>query len=129
MTTPTTKQEVLALRRAFEQGVDTLYFHRGIPNTADAELARGEARSRAASYYPLPKITRPRVVSDPEPGYDQKWRVKDGVLEFNGHTGWREAHGCSASGSYGTCLFPTPARIMLWADLLANPTETVDDEG
>lgn len=82
----------------------------------------------AARRYPLPKVTRPRVVKDTD---GTRWRISEGRLQFmRGGGDWLCMLGESRSGSdrYGMGLVPTPERIRLWADLLANPNEEVEQD-
>lgn len=73
---------------------------------------------RAAAYrYPLPTITRPRVVKDPHSA-DIVWRCDGGVLQYR-----QGNHEWSMGPGY---WYAFPERVRLWADLLANPTEEVD---
>lgn len=75
--------------------------------------------------YPLPKkkVERPRVVRDPhDPDVPRPslWRYVAGEFEFDtgvGEPRWQRR--------YGTPI--TPERVKLWADLLSNPTELVED--
>lgn len=98
-------------------------------NTREAGLA-----SYLNLYHPMPKATRPRMVPDPEEGYSQGWRVADGVLQRHPHldgasvdsTAWR-GYPTKNHTELSGVLFPTPARIKLWADLWANPTELVEE--
>ena len=73
----------------------------------------------ARQSFPLPKVTRPRVVQDPLYHW-KKWRVIDGELQRNG----------SEDDSDEWVSTPlsdmTAARVRVLADLLANPTEEVD---
>lgn len=74
----------------------------------------------AAEEYPLPKITRPRVVTDSQ---GTEFRVRDGdLLE-----GRRQDRPDNPGWGQFSAWDITPERIRLWADLLANPTEEVDD--
>jgi hypothetical protein len=83
----------------------------------------------AAQRYPMPTVTRPRVVIDPEIGGEGsvEWRAVDGIIEVRGGVRpWRSypRHGTNESQDYR----PTAKRCTLWADLLANPTEQVPAE-
>lgn len=94
----------------------------------------------AACKYPLPLVTRPRVVRDtvtyPDGSTSEyEWCVlSDGQLVRRlVHRGggpplawapaaeWRNLSDLHA-------FAPTPKRIAMWADLLAHPTETVEDD-
>lgn len=70
----------------------------------------------AAQTYPMPKITRPRVVVDE---FGVEWTVVDGEVVPNVYG----AGGGSSAADYNT----TTKRILLWADLLNNPTEEVEE--
>ena len=111
----TERDLLLAKREGFMRGAKAAWGnpHAGKWNGLSAECDRA---------YPLPKITRPRVVKDEREGY---WYACDGSLRwsvFGDATGGIEAH-----GSFRTELvLPTPTRVAMWADLLANPTEEVD---
>lgn len=78
----------------------------------------------ARDLYPLPTITLPREVTVPAHRYngvewgEATFRVVDGVLQAKGGDDW-----------YDNNWEATPERIRVWADLFANPTETVEDEG
>jgi hypothetical protein len=113
--TYTEREKVLAERAAFEDGL--------IRGTAREFAGRGDwmtALKRAvAEAFPLPKVTRTRVVQDPREPYD--WSVREGALHFRwdqaGFDDWKRA-----SGLYENLLLtPLPERVKLWADLLARP--------
>jgi hypothetical protein len=72
----------------------------------------------ADSTFPLPKIIRPRIVKDPN--IIGEWRCVDGELQVR--------YGPMQPWSAVDYAGVTTARVRLWADLLANPTETVDDD-
>lgn len=93
-------------------------------------LKVGEISVAAVKEYPLPQIRRPRVVADPEEGFSQQWRVVDGTIEFkSGPDYWRWEKATFATGLPGGCMTPTNARIRMWAKLLEEPFELVDDDG
>ena len=73
--------------------------------------------------YPLPRVTRPRVIQRHPFGTLFDWRLVGGVLE------WRSPGG----GSWGTYTIDSDEEWKrigpIYADLLANPTEEVDDDG
>lgn len=113
--TPMTKREVLIARAAFVNGVR---FVRGTPWDVTEAVRDLEASAR----YPLPKATRPRVVRDG----DHFWRVTGGNLQWRlGQHEWRFVDEYDEIQKYQV-LWPTPKRVALWADLLANPTEECD---
>lgn len=100
------------------------------------------AARKAAALYPLPKAKRLRAVSDMAEGVSYEWRYITGVLQFRyvnsvgTATEWRTMLGRSGDRGpdnekpeyYGTAFKPTAARVALWADLIANPTEEVEAE-
>jgi hypothetical protein len=126
--TVTEREAVLRERAAFAEGASWQRYRGPSADVlASARLSLTEAE--AAHTYPLPRVTRPRVVRDPHDDYGQEWRVVNGRLEFRPPYGqWGEAHKRTDAIYDGSCLFPTLERIRMWADLLANPTETVEDE-
>ncbi len=69
----------------------------------------------AEKAYPLPKVERQRRVRDPEE-LRATW--------YNDPTG-----GITLSGGPTREYWPTAARVAVWADLLARPTELVEDDG
>lgn len=116
----------LAKREAWVSG-------RGMGITdAYANARRDEWKEEAARRYPCPRVTRPRVVRDPQMTHygpasghvgDLYWSVRDGRLIPVDHGGkyvevWE----------HDTDTYPTTNRVRLWADLLANPLETVEDD-
>src|SRR5438034_1161877 len=95
-------------------------------------MIRGSAREfvktvdvrRAADVaFPLPSVRRPRVVADPHIT-NVDWSIRDGLLRFRfkliATVGW----GTSENWGRGV----TEARINMWNDLRANPTELVSDD-
>jgi hypothetical protein len=76
-------------------------------------FCRHEAEMRAAEAFPLPKVTRPRVVTRGQ----SQFRVENGVVmaRLSNAEGWRES------------AFHTAEWVRTLADLLANPTEEVPD--
>lgn len=76
----------------------------------------------AAWRYPLPKVTRPRVLGMPvSNGNRLEFRLvgdefQERLKTPDGQSDWQHTGGTT----------PTPERVRLWADLLANPTETVE---
>lgn len=119
--TITERAAVLREREAFARGAQWAW----VNNYAQCAGAKfnhdGYVDGRAADHYPLPTITRPRVVKDPHKA-NTSWRCKDGLLWYS----WTNKEN---QGWYtGTVLWnPTPERVKLWADLLANPTEEVTE--
>lgn len=107
--TVTERQAVERERAAWVEG-----FLCGADN--HSATVRSIALGAAVRHYPLPKITRPRVVADE---FGVQWKVVDGevVLHANGDDGGIDVN------DYNT----TTKRILLWADLLNNPTEEVEE--
>ncbi len=75
----------------------------------------------AAEVYPLPKVTRPRVVRDPE-FCEFKWSMGGHGLMLQQFDRKPEHYPRPGEG-----LDATRSRVVVWADLLANPTEEVDE--
>lgn len=123
----TEREMVLAKRAAYVLGAGYEYGYAIAGRLPTRELASAERELRrerlAADRYPLPSVTRPRVVRDT---YSCEWRAVDGALEWRtvGHISWTPPE---PSGRVdGMYLYPD--RVQLLADLLANPTETVEGE-
>lgn len=86
-------------------------------------------QNAAKRRYPLPKVTRPRVVVD---GDRDEWRIKDGALQFRYESrakvygaedeGWQEPTPSAFNSANWVRVQPA------LADLLANPLETVEAE-
>jgi hypothetical protein len=113
------KDAVLREREAFLEGV--AYERAAFP------IWSARPKEQASQRYPLPKVTRPRVATDPYES-DYVWSVRAGDLHFlwlkTDPSNWKRA-----SGLYENLLLtPLPSRVTLWADLLANPTEEVEAE-
>lgn len=107
-----------AERRAFVHGLDV---RATLPERWDGNAAE------AARRYPLPTVTRPRVVQDAQ---GVLWRVQLGkgdtvLVEYTerGIPDWRDFNSLRA-GAPGI----SRERVALWADLLARPTEEVEAE-
>ena len=108
----TERDLVLAKREAFCAGRGAAFVHYDI-GAPQGKAWPGSAHL-AAERYPLPKVTRPRVVTR-EDGC--QLRISGGQLQYKWLDGdWRE---------YGSINW-TPAQRAAMADLLANPTEEVD---
>ena len=108
----TAREYVMAQREAFKAGVD---------EGRDSRLVfLVDARSKLL--YPLPRVSRPRVVRDAD---GTEWRVF-GDLQFRHFGEWRH-HSRYPSGAFSRYYLPIDAEhAPLWADLFANPTETVE---
>ena len=120
--TYTEKDLVLAKREAYMLGR-----HESL-TVGHMTLAERAAYARdAASRYPLPKVTRARLVEDPHD--DGGWYVEDGEVLWtatgNARCGVRIEH--TKDFQRKTLRAITPARVAVWSDLLANPTEEVEE--
>jgi hypothetical protein len=114
-----TEKEMVRLNsQAFEYGAafnEALHNGSGACNIRiDHSVHHGEAGRR----YPLPKVERPRVVTDKQ-GVD--WRVIGDVAQarFDADHPWESR----------PIISMTKDRALLIADLFARPSELVDDEG
>lgn len=124
----TERELVLAKRHAF---VDGSYWGYKASQEAAAKSvgvlgawSRADADMASESAYPFPKVTRPRVVQDPHDS-TITYRAVDDLLEYNdGLRGFIDIG--STSETWSNDNYPTKARVVLWADLLANPTEEVE---
>jgi hypothetical protein len=107
----TEREAVARERAAFVEGV--------IYCTAQSDTLNYEPYAQRERLYPLPKVSRPRVVRDPH-GAAHFWTVRDGRIRPSVH--W-------SANDLQTIEAITPERVALWADLLANPNEIVEDDG
>jgi hypothetical protein len=121
----TERDLVLAKREGFRVGYRAHYHWFGeyrekthpTPSNAWNRCAQDEAMKAA---YPLPTVTRPRVVPDP---------MYEGVFWLLDQNGLRVKSTHSMSEHYprpGEGLDAIKSRLAVWADLLANPTEECD---
>lgn len=116
-TTYTEKDVVLREREAFVAGYACAHG----AWLVDVRPAKSEAESR----YPLPKVTRARVVRDPHDSTIE-YRLTDGGYQYREKCGkWTNMDAIGETWSKDNC--PTPERATLWADLIANPTEEVEE--
>ena len=107
----TERDLILAKREAYAVGA--MVFR---PEITDENRVGIEACAKTR--YPLPKVERPRVVRDPH-YHVCYWRAVGRSIQWkDDHDGWNSK----------PTFDPTPERVALWADLLANHTELVDDE-
>lgn len=120
------KRDVLIAREAVRRTV--AHFWVTIRDSLDGTRWNG-SDVLAAEMYPLPRVTRPRVVADQcGPRGPQEFRFVDGVFQIRAPG---EAWQCL---NFGTVLVDsqihgvgvTPERVALWADLIAHPTEEVE---
>jgi len=89
------------------------------------DYARTEDAAR--KNYSHPKVERPRVVRD---SHGDEWRICGGVLELRDGPAWRKQleDGWKNANDAVAEILITLERVRLWSDLLARPTELVDDE-
>lgn len=119
----TERDLVAAKRNAFLSG--------RVDRGETGQLSGVEAERRAREMYPLPKVTRPRVLDDPHVA-GAKWKLYPNLAPMLGEFG--VAHPDIYDGDFYTPSkelnlgVPTTARVKLWADLIANPTEEVEAE-
>lgn len=120
-----------ALRReqvAFEAGAcwQRLELGAGDRTGMAAQVAMETARER----YPLPKVERPRVVRDPHIegiGDRYEWIVLKGENTPRFRLVGTHGRWYLPDGHEGGAFTPTRERVAMWADLLANPVELVED--
>jgi hypothetical protein len=108
---PMSKREVLIARDGYRKACAIL----GMLREADAA---------AALVYPLPKVTRPRVVTHigPKPTYVFRYRVIEGRLEW----ATEHAEDWTTYGAIQTDV-QNAAFLARIAGLFSSPTEEVDD--
>jgi len=118
--TPYSRRDLLVARDAAFGAVEWVF--REMRCVGDRRIEHVDGRSYAETTYPLPRVTRPRVVRDDgwpivdwqSDGLNLYWRYDGGL--------WvRYPQGVIERGPW-----PTKERVALWADLIANPTETVE---
>lgn len=107
------KDAILREREAFKQGVITWQ------RTTEMDPSWPGITAAANRAYPLPKVTRPRVVTD---RYGVSWKIDDGELRNLCDGEWTG----SVRTLDGGILAPTLDRVKLWADLLERPDEEVE---
>lgn len=118
---------VMAKREGFVTGQELACWRD--PATEEAALRNAEVTAKRR--YPL-QVERPRVVKDPhnhEPhwGKPREWMCKDGQL-YSRTIGTMPGSHLAFPWTNTAQIPPTRARVELWADLLARPTELVDAE-
>lgn len=97
------------------------------------DLAGDEAvlATAARLAFPMPQQERPRVVQDldyePQWGKPREWRCVNGWLQSRS-LGHRGSTGQEFAWSHESLAPITKARVLMLADLLANPTEECDAE-
>lgn len=118
----TEREMVERERRAVARTAEEMFRIFGLSVDRPTTTPRGWEGSLtlANRLYPLPKVTRPRVVRDTR-GSGLEWRSVDGRLQYRDRDaggGWRPESEIAIS--------PDPDRVAMWSSLLASPTETVD---
>lgn len=111
------RELVMAQREAFIRGAR---YERDNDETTCAATRIPDA---ANMHFPLPRVSRPRVVRDETGMFQCNWRVVAGALECDTGTGWQRT---DRDDSHDTRMFVHAERVRLLADLLAHPTEDVE---
>ena len=124
-----TRVEALIARDAVGRAIEWVFQEARI----NGGIEHVDARSYVDRHLPLPTITRARVVDDPEDLGEHKWRCVNGSLWYR-HRDASDDLLWVPFGQYGgidrtSVEWPTLYRIRMWADLLANPNETIEDVG
>lgn len=105
-------------RRAFARGRCAALHEMDLGDARDAVCDR--CFLRAKEVYPLAPLKQPRVLTT-FPGNEQ-WKLFNGVYWWRyGKNQWQAAVAANPS------ITLTEQRVKVWADLLANPTEEVED--
>ncbi len=111
---------VLRERKAFRAGFTAAFAKAAqFMDQGDANYAAYEEVAR----YPLPMVERPRVEKDPHESFE--WTIVGRSLHVRRIA--NSTHVDLNAGVFG--FHPTPERVALWADLLANPMVSLPDDG
>jgi hypothetical protein len=115
-----TRREVEIARYAFGDGARW------------AGYGRGETPALLAAMrnkYPLPLVMRPRVVQDPHEGVAGMLWMYDGrrIVHRRPWVGGPLAGSLKHTEWSESPVTPTPERVRLWADLIARPTEQIEE--
>lgn len=128
--TYTEKEVVLRERKAFYSGYVALNWC-----SCEASEVCGTCQAETNRRYPLPKVTRPRVVIDAGGAGVREWRYVEGQIQtrVRGTTHWfclahGDAFAAKAVQHEDVGFAWTPERINMLAKLIADPTEIVDDD-
>lgn len=122
--TVTEREAVLRERAAFAHGAYWAWLNNYAESSGAKFNHEGYVDLRAAERYPLPTITRPRVVRDPRSkGYE--WQCVGGALQWRYPDTMESWSSWDSGGAY--IWTPVPDRVKLWADLLQNPLEEVQE--
>lgn len=118
--TPMTKREIRIARQAADSAINHAW--PWISSVGRSPWIGSDAIKDRL--YPLPKVTRPRVLKD---RFGVDWRMAGNVLENRERDGreWRTT--LAPTDCDGTSYLGTADRVKLWADLLARPNEEVED--
>jgi hypothetical protein len=114
------KDAVLRERAAFRAGVDALFISNAVPAGMQSNRAVACAQASAEDLYPLPKVTRPRVVQIRGAYSTYEYRWVDNHLEL------RSVDGAGLWQRAGTIGASDPAFLVALGQLAAAPTEEVD---
>jgi hypothetical protein len=110
------REAILRAREAFRAGVDALLFEVAIPSTDAIDTVATALLASAATRYPLPVVTKPRIVTD-ENGRQWRWTPEHGLVFRSSPQGeWK---------SVQTTVIVEGARKAV-AGLLGFPTEEVE---
>lgn len=114
------REIILRERAAYVNGL--------IRGTAREFLHIVDCEKAAKAVFPLPPREEPRVVTDPSDA-DYRWTIVGGFLRgrYAATEEWLRAIEAQRKGHWSAWA-PLPARVAMWADLLANPTRQVVDE-
>src|SRR5690349_19607671 len=123
MKTVTEREAVLRERAAWVAGVQA-----ELRRSLDAQAPEKSLMREATERYPLPKVERPRVVTDAK---GHGWRLVDRKLEIRTSmgVGWSLVGNALTDGRCSV-IDPVsfgPASLRAIADLLDNPIELVED--
>lgn len=113
-------------QRAYCHGVSSMYVSHAVPYSREAAMECERIKGEARKLYPMPKrtVTRPRVLVCL---YGISYRVVDGEVQFL----TTEGRWMASSANGGLMIRERPEFLRMLADLIENPTETVeipDDE-
>lgn len=96
-----------------------------------AFIAAGGPREEARRRYPIFE-TAPRIVKDVQPndsGHDQEWKFDAGFLWYRVPKGrWVKLYQPLPADNESMVTSFQPERVVMWADLIQNPTEEVNVE-
>lgn len=118
--TVTEREAVLREREAFDNGATCARLALQCKQASQRSLEEIAKRD-----YPLPKITRPRVVRDFSLDTTREFRVVDGVIQARDIGRLNQEWGTEGLRGWKV----DAAVIRTFADLLANPTEEIEDDG